>query len=77
MTRILPQRITDEHIIGNIDYMRHSGAHIVYRGAEYWIDWAYDPDVIWWISEDRRASGSINGREYARIVNGTPYRIAN
>lgn len=32
MTRILPQRITGEHIIGNIDYMRHSGAHIVYRG---------------------------------------------
>lgn len=46
-------------------------------GAEYWIDWAYDPDVIWWISEDRRTSGSINGREYARIVNGIPYRIAN
>lgn len=41
MTRILPQRITVEHIIGNIDYMRHSGGHIVYRGAEYWIDWAY------------------------------------
>lgn len=36
-----------------------------------------DPDVIWWISEDRRISGSINGREYARIVNGIPYRIDN
>lgn len=36
MTRILPQRITGEHIIG-----------------------------------------SINGREYARIVNGIPYRIDN
>lgn len=34
-------------------------------------------DVIWWISEDRRTSGSINGREYARIVNGIPYRIDN
>ena len=33
MTRILPQRITGEYIIGNIDYMRHSGAHIVYRGG--------------------------------------------
>lgn len=55
MTRILPQRITVEHIIGNIDYMRHSGGHI----------------------EDRRTSGSINGREYARIVNGIPYRIDN
>lgn len=77
MTRILPQRITGEHIIRNIDYMRHSGAHIVYQGAEYWIDWAYDPDVIWWISADRRSAGSINGREYARIVNGIPYRIDN
>ena len=24
-----------------------------------------------------RSAGSINGREYARIVNGIPYRIAN
>lgn len=77
MTRILPQRITAKHITSNIDYMRHSGAHIVYGGAEYWTNWAYDPDVIWWISDDRRSAGSINGREYARIVNGVPYRIAN
>ena len=33
MTRILPQRITAKHITGNIDYMRHSGAHIVYGGG--------------------------------------------
>lgn len=37
MTRILPQRITGEHIIGNIDYMRHSGARIV-NGIPYRID---------------------------------------
>lgn len=69
------KRITAKYIVKNIDTMRYNGTHIMYRGAEYWINAVHDPDLILWISKDRKIAGCINGHEYARIINGIPYLL--
>lgn len=47
----------------------------MHRGAEYWINAVYDPDLILYISEDRKILGCINGHEYARIIDVIPYLL--
>lgn len=69
------KRITAKYIVDNIDLMRYSGTHIMHRGAEYWINAVYDPDLILYISEDRKILGCINGHEYARIIDVIPYLL--
>ena len=69
------KKITAKYILGNIEAMRH-GKHVFFRGAEYWINSVADPDLILWISEDRKISGSINGHEYARVIDGVVRRCS-
>lgn len=67
------KKITAKYITENIDAMR-CGQHIIYRGAEYWINGVANRDLILWISEDRKISGCINGHDYARVIDGVVYR---
>lgn len=67
------KKITAKYITENINAMRY-GQHITFRGAEYWINYVADPNLILWISEDRKISGCTNGHEYARVINGAAYR---
>lgn len=68
------KKITAKYITENTEKMR-CGHSIIYRGSEFFINVAHDPDLIMWINSDRKLSGAINGHEYARIIDGVPYRI--
>ena len=67
-------KITAKYITDNIEVMRY-GKRVFRRGAEYWIDPFFSPDVILYISSDRAISGSINGVPFAVILDGVPFRV--
>ena len=80
------KKITAKHITDNLDAMK-TGKHILYRGAEYWMQCDQtaaldgtvysDPDngTLYYISEDRKLLGSVNGYEYGKVIDGIPYKI--
>ena len=76
------RKITAKYITENLAAMME-GEHIVYRGSEYWLvpdmvgHGRFDPQngTIYYISEDRKILGSINGYEYGKVINGVAYRV--
>lgn len=82
------KKITAKYITDNMEGLV-LGERIGYRGATYWMvcddiltadgDFTGKKDAangtIYWISADRNIAGCINGHEYAKVINGTPYRV--
>lgn len=76
------KKITAKFIVNNLPVMA-KGKHIFFRGAEYWMhcnltdDCKSDLDngTLYYICEERKINGCINGYEYGKVINGIAYRI--
>ena len=76
------KKITAKYIVENITAMAY-GQHVTFRGSEFWMhceqgdNGKYDPanGVIYYISADRKISGSVNGHEFAKVIDGVAYKI--